>query len=90
VQRGEAGPALLDSYASEREFAADENLLNSTRSTDFITPKSEVSRVFRDAVLDLGRTQPFARKLVNSGVMHEAPIKERGRAVKWKMTFRGG
>ncbi|MGT2491016.1 hypothetical protein ACU4GD_11955 [Cupriavidus basilensis] len=27
-------------YASEREYAADENIRNSTRSTDFITPKS--------------------------------------------------
>ncbi len=67
VLRGQAGDALLDSYASEREFAADENILNSTRATDFITPKSEVSRLFRDAVLDLAREHGFARKLVNSG-----------------------
>src|SRR5439155_2075432 len=67
VMRGEAGDALLDSYASEREAAADENILNSTRATDFITPKSEVSRLFRDAVLDLAREHAFARKLVNSG-----------------------
>jgi 3-(3-hydroxy-phenyl)propionate hydroxylase len=67
VQAGIAPEALLDNYSDERVAAADENILNSTRSTDFITPKSEVSRVFRDAVLDLGRTQPFARKLVNSG-----------------------
>ncbi|MFX5709831.1 hypothetical protein ABTE34_20300, partial [Acinetobacter baumannii] len=55
------------SYASEREFAADENLLNSTRSTDFITPKSAVSRCFRDAVLALAHEHAFARRLVNSG-----------------------
>jgi 3-(3-hydroxy-phenyl)propionate hydroxylase len=67
VQAGIAPEALLDNYSDERVAAADENILNSTRSTDFITPKSEVSRVFRDAVLDLARTQPFARKLVNSG-----------------------
>ncbi|MCC6194546.1 MAG: FAD-dependent oxidoreductase, partial [Burkholderiales bacterium] len=58
---------LLDSYDSERVAAADENLRNSTRSTDFITPKSAVSRTFRDAVLALARTYPFARALVNSG-----------------------
>ena len=34
--------ALLDSYAHEREYAADENIRNSTRATDFITPKSEI------------------------------------------------
>jgi 3-(3-hydroxy-phenyl)propionate hydroxylase len=67
VLRGDAPPALLDSYAIEREAAADENILNSTRSTDFITPKSAVSRLFRDAVLDLAREHAFARRIVNSG-----------------------
>ncbi len=67
VVQGHAPDALLDTYAAEREFAADENIRHSTRSTDFITPKSEVSRLFRDAVLTLAKTQPFARGLVNSG-----------------------
>ena len=67
VLDGAAPDALLDTYASEREYAADENILNSTRSTDFITPKSPVSRIFRDATLTLARTCPFARRLVNSG-----------------------
>jgi 3-(3-hydroxy-phenyl)propionate hydroxylase len=67
VLRGDAPDALLDSYASEREAAADENILNSTRATDFITPKSEISRLFRDAVLQLAKDHAFARSLVNSG-----------------------
>lgn len=67
VVSGQAGDALLDSYAREREDAADENILHSTRATDFITPKTEISRLFRDAVLDLARAHPFARTLVNSG-----------------------
>jgi len=67
VLEGQAPDALLDTYASEREYAADENIRNSTRSTDFITPKSAVSRVFRDAVLTLARDHAFARQLVNSG-----------------------
>ena len=67
VLRGQAPEALLASYASEREFAADENILNSTRATDFITPKSEISRLFRDATLQLARDHGFARRLVNSG-----------------------
>ncbi|MGN6084042.1 FAD-dependent oxidoreductase [Trinickia sp.] len=67
VLSGRAPDALLDTYAQEREYAADENILNSTRSTDFITPKSAVSRVFRDAVLSLARHHDFARRLVNSG-----------------------
>ncbi|MEP6588154.1 MAG: FAD-dependent oxidoreductase [Polaromonas sp.] len=67
VLRGDAPDALLDSYASEREYAADENIRNSTRATDFITPKSEISRLFRDAVLALAKQHAFARFLVNSG-----------------------
>lgn len=67
VLQGRAPERLLDSYASERERAADENIRHSTRSTDFITPKSTVSRLFRDAVLALAREHPFARQLVNSG-----------------------
>ena len=67
VMRDLAPESLLDTYHSERAYAADENILNSTRSTDFITPKSKTSRVFRDAALELARHHPFARKLVNSG-----------------------
>jgi 3-(3-hydroxy-phenyl)propionate hydroxylase len=67
VIRGRAPDALLDTYAREREAAADENIRHSTRATDFITPKSAASRLFRDAVLALAKTQPFARTLVNSG-----------------------
>lgn len=64
---GTAPDSLLDSYDTERIHGADENILNSSRSTDFITPKSEISRVFRDAVLDLSEKVDFARPLVNSG-----------------------
>ncbi|MEO8304930.1 MAG: FAD-dependent oxidoreductase [Betaproteobacteria bacterium] len=67
VMKGLAPDRLIDSYDAERTFAADENLLNSTRSTDFITPKSRMSRIFRDAVLSLAKEHPFARRLVNSG-----------------------
>lgn len=67
VLRGQAPESLLETYGSEREFAADVNILNSTRSTDFITPKNEASRLFRDATLALAKHFPFARALVNSG-----------------------
>ena len=67
VLKGLAGEALLDSYAAEREFGADENILNSSRATDFMTPKSEISQIFRNAVLDMAARAPFARPLVNSG-----------------------
>ncbi|WP_438395596.1 FAD-dependent oxidoreductase [Caballeronia sp. DA-9] len=77
---GLAPDTLLDTYATEREAAADENIRHSTRSTDFITPKSDVSRVFRDAVLRLAKDCAFARRMVNSGrlstasVLHDSPL----------------
>lgn len=67
VMDGTAPMSLLDTYDEERVFAAEENILNSSRSTDFITPKSAISRVFRNAVLDLSEAAEFARPLVNSG-----------------------
>ncbi|MCZ4306117.1 FAD-dependent oxidoreductase [Zoogloeaceae bacterium G21618-S1] len=67
VMDGKAPSTLLDTYSEERVFAADENLMNSTRSTDFITPKSTTSKTFRNAVLGLAEHYPFARALVNSG-----------------------
>ena len=64
---GKAPASLLDTYSDERCWAADENILNSTRSTDFITPKSNASKLIRTAVLQLAQKHAFARKLVNSG-----------------------
>jgi 3-(3-hydroxy-phenyl)propionate hydroxylase len=67
VIAGRAPETLLDSYDAERIPANDENILNSTRSTDFITPKTDAARAYRDAVLELAARHAFARPLVNSG-----------------------
>ncbi len=67
VLTGEAGPGLIATYDLERGAAADENILNSTRATDFIAPPSAGERRLRDAVLALAAEAPFARRLVNSG-----------------------
>ena len=67
VMSGRAPETLIESYCSERRAASRENILNSTRSTDFITPKFPASRAFRDAALALARDFPFARSLINSG-----------------------
>ena len=64
---GGAPERLIESYNWERVLAADENILASARSTDFITPRSEASRSFRDAVLTLATHHGFARPMVNSG-----------------------
>lgn len=67
VLDGAAPVALIDTYHEERAYAADDNIGHSTRATDFITPKSRASLRLRNAVLELARTEPFARPLVNSG-----------------------
>jgi 3-(3-hydroxy-phenyl)propionate hydroxylase len=67
VLAGTAPRSLLGSYDTERVAAARENLLNSTRSTDFITPKTAMSRAFRDAVLLLAHDHAAVRAFVNSG-----------------------
>ena len=74
ILNGKASPGLLDSYDYERVTGARENILNSTRATDFITPKSAISRVFRDASLELARDFEFARRFVNSGRLSVACI----------------
>lgn len=67
VLRGEAPDTLLDSYDVERVAAAEENILHSTRSTDFIVPKTSAAKALREAVLQLAADHGFARRLVNSG-----------------------
>lgn len=72
VLAGQASARLLESYNYEAIITADENILNSTCSTDFMTPKTRISRAFRDAVLELAQDQPFARPFVNSGRLSTA------------------
>ena len=67
VIKGTAGPELLASYDGERIHAADENIRNSTRATDFMTPKSPAAQAFNAAALGLSRDHSFARAFVNSG-----------------------
>ncbi len=77
VLRGQAPDSLIASYDDERVPAADENILHSTRSTDFITPKSDAARAFRDAVLELAEHHAFARPLVNSGRLSKPAVLNR-------------
>ncbi len=44
-----------------------ENIKNSSRTADFLTPRNLAHTLFRDAVLDLVEEHAFARPLVNSG-----------------------
>jgi 3-(3-hydroxy-phenyl)propionate hydroxylase len=67
ILTGRAGPTLLASYDSERSEAAAENILNSTRATDFLSPHSEAEMQLRNAALALAKHTGFAKRMVNSG-----------------------
>lgn len=62
-----ASKDLIESYNYERVMGADENILNSSRSTDFMSPKNDQSLAFRDAILELSNDYEFARPFINSG-----------------------
>lgn len=67
VLRGDAAASLIETYNQERTHASAENILNSSRATNFMTPKSPIEALFRDEVLTLAGRHPFARRLINSG-----------------------
>src|SRR6201996_4734543 len=59
--------SLLDSYHVERSAAADENIRESTRSTDFMAPNSRYEARLRQAVLSLAKETEFGKRMVNGG-----------------------
>jgi 3-(3-hydroxy-phenyl)propionate hydroxylase len=67
VLRGRSPEALLQSYHAERSAAADENIRESTRSTDFMAPASHQEARLRKAVLSLAKETEFGKRMVNGG-----------------------
>ena len=67
VLAGQSPERLIETYDLERGQAADENIRHSTRSTDFIAPRTKAERQFRNAVLALAARADFAKSFVNSG-----------------------
>jgi 3-(3-hydroxy-phenyl)propionate hydroxylase len=59
--------SLLESYHIERSAAADENIRESTRSTDFMAPATRQEARLRKAVLALARDTEFSKRMVNGG-----------------------
>jgi 3-(3-hydroxy-phenyl)propionate hydroxylase len=72
ILQKEAPASLMDTYHLERSAAADENITHSTRSTDFIAPRSSQEFRFRNAALALARQTEFAKRMVNSGRLSTA------------------
>jgi 3-(3-hydroxy-phenyl)propionate hydroxylase len=67
VLRRQSPEGLLESYHIERSAAADENIRESTRSTDFMAPSSHQEARLRKAVLSLARETEFGKRMVNAG-----------------------
>ncbi|MBK3661953.1 FAD-dependent oxidoreductase [Bradyrhizobium diazoefficiens] len=67
VLRGKSPAGLLESYHVERSRAADENIRESTRSTDFMAPNSHQEARLRQAVLSLAKETEFGKRMVNGG-----------------------
>jgi 3-(3-hydroxy-phenyl)propionate hydroxylase len=67
VLRGTSPESLLESYHTERSAAADENIRESTRSTDFMAPVTQQEARLRKAVLSLARETEFGKRMVNGG-----------------------
>ena len=67
VLRRTSPESLLDTYHAERGAAADENIRESTRSTDFMAPVSAQEARLRRAVLSLARETEFGKRMINGG-----------------------
>jgi 3-(3-hydroxy-phenyl)propionate hydroxylase len=67
VLAGASPETLLSSYDIERSAAADENIRESTRSTDFMAPESMQEARLRQAVLALAGETEFAKRMINGG-----------------------
>jgi 3-(3-hydroxy-phenyl)propionate hydroxylase len=67
VLRKASPQMLLESYHVERSAAADENIRESTRSTDFMAPNSHQEARLRKAVLLLAKETEFGKRMVNAG-----------------------
>src|SRR5437773_1186040 len=58
---------LIESYHIERSVAADENIRESTRSTDFMAPATAQEARLRKAVLSLAEETEFGKRMINGG-----------------------
>jgi len=65
VVRGWAPPDLLKTYSAERVTAAREICAEAGRSTRFMAPQSDGSRLLRDAVLSFSLSEDFPKDLMH-------------------------
>src|ERR1700744_1185841 len=94
VLRGTSPERLLESYHIERSLAADENIRESTRSTDFMAPSTRQAARLRQAVLALAKDTQFGKRMINGGRLsvpsiYESPLSSADRDV-WRGGPRAG
>ena len=90
VLRKTSPEALLESYQVERSAAADENIRESTRSTDFMAPATRQEARLRKAVLSLAKETEFGKRMVNGGRLSVSSIYQTPLSTSDGEAWRGG
>src|SRR5438445_10528236 len=90
VLRKVSPQTLLESYHIERSLAADENIRESTRSTDFMAPNSHQEARLRKAVLSLAKETEFGKRMVNAGRLSVPSVYETPLSTADGDSWRGG
>jgi 3-(3-hydroxy-phenyl)propionate hydroxylase len=90
VLRKTSPEALLESYHLERSAAADENIRESTRSTDFMAPSSRQEARLRKAVLSLASETEFGKRMINGGRLSVPSVYESPLSTADTEAWRGG
>jgi 3-(3-hydroxy-phenyl)propionate hydroxylase len=82
--------SLIESYHTERSAAADENIRESTRSTDFMAPNSRQEARLRKAVLSLAKETEFGKRMVNAGRLSVPSVYDTPLSTSDGEAWRGG
>ena len=90
VLRKTSPESLLESYHTERSAAADENIRESTRSTDFMAPVTQQEARLRKAVLSLARETEFGKRMVNGGRLSVPSVYDTPLSTADRDAWRGG
>src|SRR5437660_4912707 len=90
VLRKVSPDSLLESYHVERSAAADENIRESTRSTDFMAPGSAQEARLRKAVLSLAKETEFGKRMINGGRLSVPSVYDSPLSTADRDSWRGG
>jgi 3-(3-hydroxy-phenyl)propionate hydroxylase len=90
VLRKASPEASLETYHVERSAAADENIRESTRSTDFMAPTSRQEARLRKAVLSLARETEFGKRMINGGRLSVPSVYDTPLSTADTEVWRGG